>query len=256
MIYMNGKEVLFAHFPNNESYLAINQLVLVDKNEVVWVYEDDSDFFKLAILKSYLDSMCMKASIFITYMPHSRMDRPNGYYAVSLNAAIDLINSLNFSSISVREPHSTVMLMGLKKIENIDNWCSDRISKVMGEYGYSSLYFPDYGAMNRYPAPSSTCFLAWGKKERDFKTGEIKGLAIHGPVGKNVLIVDDICSKGGTFIEAAKLLKEKGAVRIGLLVAYVEDNVFNGSIFDYIDAIYTSHDRKKFLAHPRIHFID
>ena len=46
--------------------------------------------------------------------------------------------------------------------------------------------------------------------------------------GKNVLIWDDICSKGGTFYHAAKKLKEMGAANIYLMVSHCENSIHNG----------------------------
>jgi ribose-phosphate pyrophosphokinase len=102
-----------------------------------------------------------------------------------------------------------------------------------------SLLFPDAGAQKRYLSPLK---YAVGHKHRDFESGDIQSYSILGDVGERVLIVDDLCSRGGTFIGAAKELRAKGAKEVFLLVAHLENNVFTGELFDHIDGLYTSKD--------------
>ena len=60
--------------------------------------------------------------------------------------------------------------------------------------------------------------------------------------GKDILIVDDICSKGGTFFYTAKALKDAGANRIFLYVTHCENTVLDGEMIKsgLIDKIYTT----------------
>lgn len=250
MIYLNEKPVVFGQFPNGEINLPIKDLEILKTNNITFIYEDDSDFFKLAVLKGWLDDMLSTTSLYLTYMPYSRMDRINEHYSISLHAACQFINNLCFECVTVREPHSYKTLELLRN-SFLDEWCLDRINSIIERENIQSVFFPDFGAYQRYMGFSVNFPIATGKKERDFYTGNIIGLDIQGEVKEGVLIVDDICSRGGTFVQAAKKLKEKGAKNIYLLVAYCEDNVFNGEIFDYIDKIYTSSERE-LKNHPRI----
>ena len=47
---------------------------------------------------------------------------------------------------------------------------------------------------------------------------------------KNILIVDDICSRGGTFYYSAKALKEYGVGDIYLYVSHLENSVHDGDM--------------------------
>jgi ribose-phosphate pyrophosphokinase len=60
--------------------------------------------------------------------------------------------------------------------------------------------------------------------------------------GKDVLIVDDICSRGGTFFHSAKALKAAGANKIYLYVTHLETTVFNGELLNsgLVEKIYTT----------------
>lgn len=59
---------------------------------------------------------------------------------------------------------------------------------------------------------------------------------------KNILIVDDICSKGGTFYHSAQALKDAGAADIYLFITHCEDSIFKGSLLEsgLIKHIYTT----------------
>ena len=56
----------------------------------------------------------------------------------------------------------------------------------------------------------------------------------------NVIIIDDLSSYGGTFVQASKKLKEIGANKVYLVVAHAEESVYKGELFDHIDKLYTT----------------
>ena len=58
----------------------------------------------------------------------------------------------------------------------------------------------------------------------------------------NILIIDDICSKGGTFYHSAKRLKEAGAANIYLYITHCENTIHEGELLnsDLIKHIYTT----------------
>jgi ribose-phosphate pyrophosphokinase len=98
--------------------------------------------------------------------------------------------------------------------------------------------------MKRYSDKSPLPY-AFGMKKRDWTTGKILGLDIinaENVKDKNVLIVDDICSRGGTFYHSAKALIEAGAKSVSLYVTHLEDTVTIGDLPEsgLIKHIYTT----------------
>jgi ribose-phosphate pyrophosphokinase len=110
-------------------------------------------------------------------------------------------------------------------------------------YNAEALFFPDEGAMKRYSGNSPLPY-AFGLKKRDWETGQILGLELINAdaiKGKRVLIVDDICSRGGTFYHSAKALKEAGAASVALYVTHLEETVLLGVLNpELIDRVYTT----------------
>ena len=124
------------------------------------------------------------------------------------------------------------------------------------------IFYPDAGSMKRY---SSAVHLPYtfGIKNRDWETGEIKGLDLSGEIdqlpGKDILIVDDICSKGGTFYHSAKKLKEAGVGKIYLYITHCENTIYEGELLKnngLIEKIYTTDTILTNLESPKIELIE
>ena len=117
------------------------------------------------------------------------------------------------------------------------------------------IFFPDEGACKRYselPIFSIYNFsFAFGIKKRDWKTGEILDYNIVGDVnGKNVLIIDDICSAGGTFYNAGLKLKDLGAKKIDLYITHCENNISNGKLLSENSPINKIYTTKTIISNP------
>lgn len=71
-------------------------------------FENDEDITHLIFLKGHLDENKAKTKLIIGYMPYSRMDRTEGMRVFTLKYLCKIINSLNFESVEIYEPHSDV----------------------------------------------------------------------------------------------------------------------------------------------------
>jgi ribose-phosphate pyrophosphokinase len=145
--------------------------------------------------------------------------------------------------VYVRDAHSNVSLALLDRVLNFD--VTFYIGKAVVLSGANAIFYPDEGAMKRYSYQSELPY-AFGMKKRDWKTGQIQGLdIINAEVvkDKNVLIVDDICSRGGTFYHSAKALKAAGAKSVSLYVTHCEETITLGELAasdGLVDRVYTT----------------
>jgi ribose-phosphate pyrophosphokinase len=71
-------------------------------------------------------------------------------------------------------------------------------------------------------------------------------------VDAKVLMVDDLCSRGGTFITAAKVLRPVFS-HVYLVVAHLENTVHAGPLLDEIDGIFASDSIYTGPGDPKIH---
>ena len=232
-------------------------------NEIRWHYENDAELFKLICLVKTMREMYkgVRIDLFMPYLPNARQDRvKNPEDVFTLKYFCEIINSLEFDTVFVTDVHSNVGLALLDRVREIKPWgqIHNALTKitfmetgdVMHEareecYKNLLLFYPDEGAMKRYSGEMGMPYI-FGVKDRDWKTGQIKRLNLAGDVsmieGKNILIIDDICSKGGTFYYAAKELKEAGAANIYLYVTHCENTIHEGELLnsDLIKHIYTT----------------
>ena len=220
-------------------------------NEIRWHYENDAELFKLICLVKTMREMYkgVRIDLFMPYLPNARQDRvKNPEDVFTLKYFCEIINSLEFDTVFVTDVHSNVGLALLDRVREIKPWgqIHNALTKitfmetgdVMHEareecYKNLLLFYPDEGAMKRYSSEMGMPYI-FGVKDRDWKTGQIKRLNLAGDVsmieGKNILIIDDICSKGGTFYYAAKELKEAGAANIYLYVTHCENTIYEGEL--------------------------
>lgn len=248
MITVNGIEVdTKSTFPDGTLLMKYeyNEKGFHSQIDVGWRYENDGELFALICLTKHLPKDREKC-LTVRYLPHARMDRvkmPEDVF--TLKYFCEVINFLGYDKVRVLDVHSNVSLALLNNVESID------VSKHINQAIYNCknndnfiLYFPDEGAMKRY---SENCGLPYtfGIKKRRWEDGKILGVQIADPElvsGKDILIVDDICSRGGTFYHSAKALKEAGAANISLYITHCENTILEGEIFTsgLINNVYTT----------------
>lgn len=245
MISVNTNKIDIKRFPDNT--LLIKFAIQSKKLQIQWFYESDEEIFALICATKHLRRINpeLDLSLYMPYIPHARMDRVKGICDVfTLKYFAEIINSLNFTSVSVLDPHSPVSEALLNRIELLPT--SDYIMKVCKEVYQQEVidfltFYPDNGSVKRYHLSGE---YAYAEKERDWETGDIKGLNIIGKINPNqpILIIDDICSKGGTFYHAAKKLKELGAGNIYLYVTHCENSILDGELINsgLVKKIYTT----------------
>ena len=251
MIKVENIEIKPGRYPDNTLLLKIAAEVtyaceLTDDIVIDWFYENDAELFTLICVKRYIDEHFYEVSIHLNmpYIPHARMDRVKNYEDVfTLKYFCEVINSLNFTTIWVRDAHSIASLIMLNNVK--EEPISNFITKAILESEADALFFPDEGAMKRYSGGFQMPY-AFGIKNRDWKTGKILGYDIVNQENikdKNVLIVDDICSRGGTFYHAAKALKAAGAKSVSLYITHCEKTIVLGELAEsdnLVDHVYTT----------------
>lgn len=237
MIRLNNKELDTKCFPDGTKL--IKYLTDTEKVKITWLYDDDEECMRIYFFTKHLRAHGVKTiELFMPYIPNARMDRvKNPDEVFTLKYFAEFINGLGFDSVEVLDPHSNVSAALIDNISIIEP--TDIVLKLLETVnadGNTILFFPDEGAMKRYShiASDSEVPYVFGMKKRDWHTGEILGLDVLGETdvvsGKNILIVDDICSRGGTFLHSAKALKAMGATDIDLYVSHLENSVWDGEM--------------------------
>lgn len=240
--------------------------------EVVALHSDVEQIDMVAHLKSAHDIMELLLAtdairrqvsapirLFMPYVPYGRQDRvANDGEALSLKVFCDLINAQRYEQIIISDPHSDVTTALLDRCTAMT--ANFPAAQAIGLFGDCELVAPDAGARKRCLAIAKATKkpLHYADKVRNTLTGEIShttvDLGILSPRNANrqLMVIDDICDGGRTFIELAKAIREYG--HSGKLALYVTHGIFSKGIeplLEHYDTIYTKYDWTN-SANPRL----
>lgn len=221
MIKLNGNPVIPTIFPDKTSQVwKLKEITNLTFCMVEWIFESEAELMHLAQLKMLLDEYNYKPQLYMPYLPYGRQDKDiDNNSTFALHAFAKLINKLSFSQVYTHDPHSNACFL----INNMQSVMPIKFVRALIDSGrWDVLAYPDHGASYKY----TSHFImnsVYAKKERDPLTGEIIAMFLAGDFSvkdRAVLIVDDICDGGATFVNFAKLLYQEGASRVDLYVSH------------------------------------
>ena len=145
----------------------------------------------------------------LPYLPYARQDRVTvAGEPLSVKVFCTLINAMKFDRVVVADPHSTVApaLLDRVEIESAEGFLGQVLA--LPELWRGVALAPDAGAHKRvlalgerFGAPVVCC-----AKLRNTATGKLSGARVLDEVPDlPLLVVDDICDGGGTFVALAAL---------------------------------------------------
>lgn len=167
--------------------------------------------------------------LYMYYFPYARQDRRcqegESYSMAWLARQLTSVDTLITADIHNLDRFRTFFLYS----KHIDIPVSHILSKT-DLSSYDVFVAPDEGAKNKVSnlADLYEKDFAFAKKQRDLSSGKIIDYQLYSECnleGKNVLIVDDICDGGSTFINLAAKLKER---KVGSMTLYVTHGIFSG----------------------------
>lgn len=227
MIEINSIKIIPKRFPDGTFCLLdipterIND-IMEDLNTLnfSWKYESEDECILLWYLVNHFKAQTPKNIFFrltLYYVCNARMDRcKNQSEVFTLKYFAKFINSMEFDEVELFDPHSDVSPALFNNCSVISpKSCIFKVMHCIPKEGCEVIpYYPDAGCVKRLSKMFPGIYL-YGEKNRDWKTGEILGLELKGPVdevwsieNKVILMIDDICSHGGTFYHSAKELKK------------------------------------------------
>jgi ribose-phosphate pyrophosphokinase len=201
------------------------------------------DLELIVCAKKALDGLGVpKVALYIPYLLGARSDRKfvTGGNSYLVNVVAPVLNDLEFCHIEVLDVHSDVAAACIKNliVKNNFNLVDFVYSKTANIHAIIS---PDAGAYKKvydvareFEIPN----IITAMKHRDLESGKVTHTEISIPHGMNTfLIVDDICDGGRTFIELAKVIKEK--VPESILILCVTHGIFSAGF----EALHSSFDK-------------
>ena len=246
-------DVKFWTFPAGERGVKIDSQYEFQEAYIELTYKSSDDLIDLALLVDALREIGVtNITLEIPYFPYARQDRKCNYgESHSLRVICNFINSLGLSKIYVTDPHSTVLesLFPAGVLDILPQHIA--LSNSVNLSDNYVLCSPDAGALKKIYSASKIANnkVIEAGKARDVSTGEIvsscilQGPSVNEIQGYKILVVDDLCDGGKTFIELAKVLNaEYPGIELEL---YVTHGIFSKGkeiLYEYFSKIHCYND--------------
>lgn len=269
LVYPDKSDITYkvSRFPDGQQNIVIYRAVEESDGVDVWLGKLEKHKVKiLSRLNNFRDLeliICAVASLreigveeihlYTPYIMGARSDRKfeeggNNYLK---DVICPIINSLNFKTVTCIDPHSDVLeacIKGFRKATNegVVGFALDNIVFRTTTPSNYILVSPDAGATKKifklaeqigYKGDIITC-----SKDRD-KDGKLtKTVVPNLDISKDLIIIDDICDGGATFINIAKeAAKQYPALKNPKIYLIVTHGIFSKGFEElskYFDGIY------------------
>ncbi len=229
--------IIIKHFPDAESYVQIPDIETL-KNEKVVIYhrlypEPDKRIFELLLILSCLKKETKDIELFTPYLPYARQDRYNKEgEAVSADVLCALLKSCGVKKLITYDCHFLPSPGDFKR----NGLSIENRSAGPELFAYAKKYYEKENPVEDFvvvsPDEGSSYFTENAKGHKVHSLKKVRGeskengeeTGIHADIetmegeidvdGKNVCILDDIISTGGTIVRAIEHLKARGAKKI------------------------------------------
>lgn len=217
-------------FPDQERRVQLQAEVVED--DVVLVQSTatpaDQNYMELFFLTDAAKrSGARSITIVMPYMGYQRQDHVfRDGEAVSLEVVIHMLESLKVDRVIALDLHTIkvpeffhIPLTHLSALPLF----ADIIKENSWDTDDACLVTPDMGGIRRIKIISEllgNMSYVTVQKDRDLATGSLGISDMQGEVKKRALIVDDMASSGKTIVQAADMLKEKGAEEIYAFITH------------------------------------
>lgn len=215
LINVNKSDVKYelTTFPDGEPHIKLDEIDRKDDYKVICRITNPTELFVLMQVADILDRQDVSWDLEIMYLMSQRMDRVISFNeAFSLKVVVKVLKTFGCYTISVFEPHSD-------KIYDLTLGGAPHI--IEKKHDFSNLLegklvcYPDHGAAARYFETKNDEIIVLTKKRDLENKGKILSIEIESAPDidpnsvKTIIVSDDLCDGGGTFVGAAKILREK-----------------------------------------------
>lgn len=224
-------------FPGGEVQIRLPKIPIIKHNtlNIRTTLNSSDSIMELLLVKDALDITYPETikNLEILYFPYARQDRQCSIdESFSLSVMVRLINNANFNSVLVADPHNlTVLDTILERATYISAY--DILSSRKTTDEYDIILSPDAGAHFRANSVATLLGIPYigAVKHRVASTGNITNIELGSGrdklVNARVLIVDDICDGGRTFIELMKEILPSTPKSVHL---YVTHGIFSKGV--------------------------
>jgi ribose-phosphate pyrophosphokinase len=239
-------------YPDNTQYVKVNEFT----DELEFRINSYLDLWTLRQIKDVCDNNRQEVNLRITCLLDAQADRRfNPDESSGLKLVCEFINSMKFKSVSVFHPHNSEVVEALiNNVTIIDNTnfirnCLQSLINMGDSYLEENLILLSSDAGGFKPLMKLADKLQWkgevygaskSRKYEDNKSKLVQEIDRQDFGGKDILIVDDICVYGGTFIGLAKMLKERNCGKLYLAISHLTVDRPKKELFDLFNEVFTT----------------
>lgn len=226
-------------FPDGEPHIVLGDINRKDSVVVVCRIANPNDLYVLLQVADILSRHEVIFTLQIYYLMSMRMDRVISFNeSFSLKVVANLINSVGAESVHVLEPHSG------KVQDLIDKYWGDIFMQMPNFTGYIPV-FPDAGVAERHEYMGEYKLIC--SKNYNPKTGKLEGFSIENPelleneelIGMPLVVIDDLCDAGGTFVGIANKIREINTNRrLAIFVTHMVNSNGITTLSENYDEVY------------------
>jgi ribose-phosphate pyrophosphokinase len=262
LAYSDNSEINYkvSKFPDGQQSITITSGIY-NENLPVLIKSRLNSFMDLELI--ICATQCLKEmgvkniSLYIPYCVGGRSDRKfvDGGINYIKTVIAPILNSQNYKEVIILDSHSDILeacINNFKKNTNVDlvRFALSLIDNKDGAQGRTAFISPDAGALKKiydlakiFKAENVTT----ASKVRDVLTGnivrtELPTMNLDGI--EQIVIIDDICDGGRTFIELAKVIKQQTNKPIYLIVSHGIFSAGIGELNIYFSGIFCTNSVK------------
>lgn len=252
MLHINGFALNVTRFPDKTSQVWKQPEGLLNafKDDVLrihWEFEDEYELLHIFQLIYFVEKLKVKEPANqrviwdVPYLPYARQDKDIVNTSCwALHFFAEMMGKCELHTFDVHNPAFFDQYPNIKLVNELPE---QNIADIVEREGIDLLLLPDKGAAARYSQLSAKEFIV-AEKIRDEATGRILETIVPNiPFGKNILVCDDLCDGGRTFIEVAKAVAHCGPNK---MILYVSHGIFSqglGALLGRYQQIYTRKGR-------------
>jgi len=220
-INLGSSDCIFTRFSDGELCVRVNDEV---GGETVWVVATlnppAEHLIEMLLLLDALQRAGARVNLLITYFGYERQDNASNGEPSSAKVMAQCLSQFKFEQLYIVHNHSAILHQYLNFIPLIP-------TTLMVDYARgvraSVIVAPDDGAhvLARDVAVQTSAQVAYCRKERSGHDTVYMKELIGCVAGRRVLLIDDMISTGQTVMQAAQLLRDAGAVWIGVMVTHM-----------------------------------
>lgn len=242
-------------YPDGTSYAVVHPI-----QEFTFKINSYEDLWHLNQVIDAQNNLGITPTVTIPNLIDAQADRRfSDNQSSGLKLVCKLLNSMK-ANFKVFHPHNPEVVEALlDRVEIIDNrifvqsvfdYLTRKTNNVNSVYDNLMLFSSDAGGFK--PLIKLADKLNWrgevygaskSRKYEDNKTKLIQIIDRQDFQGKDILIIDDICVYGGTFVGLAKMLRKKNCGKLYLAVSHITVENPNPELFSLFDEIFTTNSK-------------